>query len=131
MPAVVVGAVSDGSAAPVTASTSLADYLRDQCGLRGTKVMCRGGMCGACVVTARVPNPATGQTEVRAVNSCLAPVHNCQGWQVETVQAIGDRKVGYHPTQSRLAQMNGTQCGYCSPGMVMSMYRSVKELWEH
>ncbi|XP_043234925.1 indole-3-acetaldehyde oxidase-like [Amphibalanus amphitrite] len=117
-----VGAASDGSTAPVTASTSLADYLRDQCGLRGTKVMCRGGMCGACVVTARVTDPATGQTEVRAVNSCLAPVHNCQGWQIETVQAIGDRKAGYHPAQSRLAQMNGTQCGYCSPGMVMSMY---------
>ena len=93
VPAVRVAAAGDGSGdGSVTATTSLNSYLREQCGLSGTKVMCGGGMCGACVVTARIPDPATGQTEVRAVNSCLAPLYNCQGWQVETVQHIGDRR---------------------------------------
>ncbi|XP_043217578.1 indole-3-acetaldehyde oxidase-like isoform X1 [Amphibalanus amphitrite] len=112
----------DGASGDVSATTSLADYLRFTRRLPGTKTMCREGGCGACVVSVRVPDPTTGVMKTKAVNSCLVPLHVCQDWQVKTVEAIGDRKNGYHPIQVRLAQLNGTQCGYCSPGMVMSMY---------
>ncbi|XP_037071031.1 probable aldehyde oxidase 4 [Pollicipes pollicipes] len=115
-----------GVTSDVTSTTTLADYLRLHQQLPGTKTMCREGMCGACVVTVTSQNPATGQMESRAVNSCMVPIKACQDWQIETVEGIGNRRDGYHPVQARLAHMNGTQCGYCSPGMVMSMYSLLK-----
>ena len=67
----------------VTATTTLADYLRQHRQLPGTKTMCREGMCGACVVNVTSVNPATGQTESRAVNSCMVPIKACQDWKIE------------------------------------------------
>ncbi|XP_055348687.1 uncharacterized protein LOC129595644 [Paramacrobiotus metropolitanus] len=101
---------------------SLNDYLREHLQLTGTKVTCREGGCGACIVNAAFPDPLNpGQIIQRSINSCLCPVLSCDGWEILTVEGIGDQKKP-HPIQSALTDHYGTQCGYCTPGMVMNMY---------
>ncbi|XP_076397558.1 uncharacterized protein LOC100882814 isoform X3 [Megachile rotundata] len=96
--------------------TSLNVFIRDYAKLRGTKAMCHEGGCGACIVSVEVK----GKT--MSVNSCLVPVLICNGWSIKTIEGLGNRKDGYHTLQAALAGKNGSQCGYCSPGMVMNMY---------
>ncbi|RUS82188.1 hypothetical protein EGW08_010070, partial [Elysia chlorotica] len=57
-----------------------------------------------------------------SVQSCLTPLYAVDGWQISTVEGIGSQIEGFHPIQERIAKFNGTQCGYCTPGMVMNMY---------
>ncbi|XP_060804308.1 xanthine dehydrogenase [Amyelois transitella] len=102
---------ADGKYGP---DMSLNEYIRTIADLRGTKVMCREGGCGACVVAVRAPLPPS--------NECLVSVLSCHGWEILTAEGIGNRTLGYHEIQSRLANFNGTQCGYCTPGWIMNMY---------
>ncbi|XP_063618136.1 xanthine dehydrogenase/oxidase-like [Cydia splendana] len=106
----------------VDSDTSVLDYVRDTLNFHGTKFMCKEGGCGACIVNATVPDPYTGGRRTMAINSCLVSITSCQDWEIKTVEGIGDRRKGYHPVQRALAEHNGTQCGFCSPGWVMSMY---------
>ena len=54
---------------------------------------------------------------------CVTPVLVCDGWQITTVEGMGNYKEGLHPIQERLADFHGSQCGYCTPGMIMQMNR--------
>ncbi|KAL2650085.1 hypothetical protein R1flu_018213 [Riccia fluitans] len=103
------------------AHSTLLEYIRGL-GLTGTKLGCGEGGCGACtVMVSHFDSPR--QTVVhRAVNACLAPLYSVEGMQVVTVEGIGDRRNGLHPVQEALATSHGSQCGFCTPGFVMSMY---------
>ncbi|KAJ8719327.1 hypothetical protein PYW08_011502 [Mythimna loreyi] len=102
----------------VCSDTMLLDYLRNYLQLRGTKYMCREGGCGACIVTA-AKNPGGPH---QAINSCLTSIASCHGWDIRTIEGLGNRKDGYHTLQTTLAENNATQCGYCTPGWVMTMH---------
>ena len=103
--------------------SSLAQYIREVALLTGTKVSCGEGGCGACIVTVK----KTEEGPARSVNSCLTPVNICAGWEVTTVEGLGGKTQGYHPIQETLAATGGTQCGYCSPGMVMQLHSYLQE----
>lgn len=104
------------------ADLSLNEFIRDVANLKGTKVMCREGGCGCCVVAVTCGDPIGGSPVTYPINSCLCPLLACNGWKVTTIEGLGSAKAGYHPIQQRLADYNGSQCGFCSPGMVMNMY---------
>jgi len=95
---------------------SLLTVLREQLGLYGTKAGCGKGECGACTVL----------LDDRAVNSCLVPAGKVQGRKVETIENLSQGgKV--HPLQEEFVEKGAVQCGFCSPGMVMSAYALLKE----
>ncbi|XP_047736777.1 xanthine dehydrogenase 1 [Hyalella azteca] len=110
--------------ASVSPHMRLVDFIRDVAGAKGTKALCREGGCGACTVVATVPDLAADGGNVRTFNlhACQQLVYACSGWSIETIEGLGNRHAGYHKLQRSLAGFYGTQCGYCSPGMVMAAY---------
>ncbi|CAN6312206.1 unnamed protein product [Urochloa humidicola] len=111
------------------AHLTLLQYLRD-IGLRGTKLGCGEGGCGACTVMVSCYDRTAKKSLHFAINACLAPLYSVEGMHIITVEGIGDRQRGLHPVQECLAKAHGSQCGFCTPGFVMSMYallRSSKE----
>ncbi|CAF4473070.1 unnamed protein product [Rotaria sp. Silwood2] len=92
--------------------------------LTGTKLGCGEGGCGACtVLISRCIDRDSGEIEHRTINACLAPVCSIDGCHIVTVEGLGStNKANLHVTQSRLAELFASQCGFCTPGMVMSLY---------
>ena len=99
---------------------TLLEYLRG-IGLTGTKLGCAEGGCGACTVVISQLNPTTKRLYHASVNACIAPLVSVDGKHVITVEAIGNAQKP-HPVQERIAKGNGSQCGFCTPGIVMSLY---------
>lgn len=113
----------------VAGTTTLLRYLRDHLHLTGTKEGCAEGDCGACTVSLIEERPGEAPT-FRAVNSCLLFLPMLQGKRVYTVEGLRDRNVapdapeGYHPAQLAMVESRGSQCGYCTPGIVMSLFEA-------
>ncbi|XP_052605466.1 aldehyde oxidase 3 isoform X1 [Peromyscus californicus insignis] len=97
-------------------------YLRKVIRLTGTKYGCGGGGCGACTVMVSRYDPISKKISHFSVAACLVPVCSLYGAAVTTVEGIGSTKTRIHPVQERIAKGHGTQCGFCTPGMVMSIY---------
>lgn len=89
--------------------------------------MCLEGGCGVCIVSLKRIHPVTRVFEQFSVTSCLYPVLACDGAEVETIEFLKHPTTGYHDLQRRLAHFNGSQCGFCSPAMVMGMYNLQKQ----
>ncbi|MEW5853254.1 MAG: xanthine dehydrogenase small subunit [Myxococcota bacterium] len=106
----------------VPPTLTLLQYLRYTQGLTGTKEGCAEGDCGACTV-AILDADAQGGPAWRAVNSCLVLLPMLQGKQVVSVEGIAQGGAP-HPAQESLVQALGSQCGYCTPGVVMSMFEA-------
>jgi len=88
----------------------LLDVLREDLGLTGTKEGCGEGECGACTVI----------VDGAAVDACLIPVCQCQGADLLTVEGLGDPDGRLHPLQELFVSEGGTQCGICTPGMLLA-----------
>ncbi|CAL7940094.1 unnamed protein product [Xylocopa violacea] len=97
-------------------------YLRNKLHLTGTKLGCAEGGCGACTVMISKLDRVTGIITHLAVNACLTPVCSMHGLAITTIEGIGSVKTKLHPVQERIAKAHGSQCGFCTPGIVMSMY---------
>lgn len=95
--------------ASVEPRTLLVHFLRDNLGLTGTHVGCDTSQCGACVVT------VDGVT----TKSCTKLAVQVDGSSVETIEGLADG-TNYHPIQEAFWEKHGLQCGYCTPGMIMS-----------
>ncbi|CAL1688978.1 unnamed protein product [Lasius platythorax] len=103
-------------------------YLRNKLGLTGTKLGCAEGGCGACTVMISRFDRVTGRIIHLAVNACLTPICAVHGLAVTTVEGIGSTKTKLHPVQERIAKAHGSQCGFCTPGIVMSMYALLRSI---
>ena len=103
----------------VSPNTTLLEYLRST-GLTGSKEGCAEGDCGACSV-AIIERDANGKPAYRAVNSCIMPVCLVAGRDVVTVEGVGC-SAKPHPVQHAMVEHLGSQCGYCTPGFICSMF---------
>ncbi|XP_061114412.1 xanthine dehydrogenase/oxidase [Conger conger] len=101
---------------------SLLTYLRRTLGLTGTKLGCAEGGCGACTVMVSKFHVYQNRIVHHSVNACLAPICSLHYCAVTTVEGIGSVATKLHPVQERIAKAHGSQCGFCTPGIVMSMY---------
>jgi xanthine dehydrogenase small subunit len=104
----------------VSPSMTVLDYLRERRGLTGTKEGCAEGDCGACtIVTA---SPKGGGLAYEAANACLMLVPQLQGKEIITIEALADKDGTPHAVQQALVEAHGSQCGFCTPGIVMALF---------
>ncbi|CAN7694682.1 xanthine dehydrogenase small subunit [Rhizobium sp. LjRoot254] len=99
---------------------TLLDFLRIDRNLRGTKEGCAEGDCGACTVL--VGRLFDGRLKHESVNACIRFVGSLDGCHVVTVDSLAAANGPLHPVQQAMVDMHGSQCGFCTPGFVMSLY---------
>jgi carbon-monoxide dehydrogenase small subunit len=94
----------------------LSDFLRHELGLTGTHVGCEHGVCGTCTVI----------FDGQAVRSCLMFAVQANGHEIQTVEGLGTMD-NLHPLQEAFREAHGTQCGYCTPGFLMTLVPFLEE----
>jgi aerobic-type carbon monoxide dehydrogenase small subunit (CoxS/CutS family) len=97
--------------------TLLSDFIRHGAGLTGTKVGCEQGVCGACTV----------QLDGEAVRSCLMLAVQANGRALRTIEGLSPEDGDLHPLQRAFHEAHALQCGFCTPGFLMSMEAFIRE----
>jgi aerobic-type carbon monoxide dehydrogenase small subunit (CoxS/CutS family) len=108
------GKLLEGEAEP---RTSLADFLRDDLALIGTHIGCEHGVCGACTI----------MMDGQAVRSCLTLAVQAEGAELMTVEGLLDENHQLHPIQDAFIEEHGLQCGFCTPGFLMSTFELLEK----
>jgi len=90
---------------------TLADFLRDELGLTGTHLGCEHGVCGACTIL----------LDGRSVRSCLLFAVQAEGHELTTVEGLEREDGSLHPVQEAFSEAHGLQCGFCTPGFLLSV----------
>lgn len=103
--------------ADIEARMTLADFIRHVCGLTGTHVGCEHGVCGACTL----------KVDGRAVRSCTMYAVQADGASITTVEGLAQPDGTLHPVQQAFTDCNGLQCGFCTPGMQMTIAAYLEE----
>jgi xanthine dehydrogenase YagT iron-sulfur-binding subunit len=102
---------------PVEPRVTLLDLLRERLDLTGTKKGCNEGACGACTVL----------VDGQRMNACLALAVSCEGREVTTVEGLAARDGSLHPVQQAFIDHDAFQCGYCTPGQILSAVACIRE----
>jgi xanthine dehydrogenase small subunit len=105
--------------AEAAADTTLLQYLRSQQNLMGTKEGCASGDCGACTVL--VGRRSADRLVYSTVNACICPLGSLQDCHILTVEGLSSGAETLHPVQAAMVECNGSQCGFCTPGFVVSL----------
>ena len=98
---------------------SVLDYLREELQQKGTKEGCASGDCGACSVV--IAEAIEGKLQYTSANACITPLASLHGKQLIIVEHLSDGDE-LHPVQQAMVDCHGSQCGFCTPGFVMSMF---------
>src|SRR5277367_2768758 len=99
--------------------TTLLDWLREEAGATGTKEGCGEGDCGACTIV--LARNRDGALTHEAVNACVLLLGQVDGAELLTVEDLADGRT-LHPVQQAMVDQHGSQCGFCTPGIVMSLF---------
>src|SRR5213596_3702604 len=104
----------------VEPTRTVLNFLREDLGRTGTKEGCAEGDCGACTVV--VGELHGNGVRFRAINSCIQFVPTLDGKELITVESLTGSNGALHPVQQALVDCHGSQCGFCTPGFVMSLF---------
>ena len=107
-------------------TTTVLDYLREQLHRTGTKEGCAEGDCGACVIMVGELNAAGTGVDYVPTNACIQLLPSLDGKSVKTVESLKKADGSLHPVQDEMVKCHGSQCGFCTPGIVMSLVNLVQ-----